>query len=121
MATGSWLVGSYENLPAQTWSVTANSVTEDVTIPAGDYYLDDSTNSRSLVLAVATAMNTHSELSDVVCLLAPNRHVFMESPGSTNFNVTFTSTVASTMSQARQSTMREKLMRNRLLTGWSSV
>jgi hypothetical protein len=96
MVAGSWLVGSYEDMPAQTWSVTANAVTEDVTIPAGSYYLDDSTNSRSLVQAVATALNSHSQISDAVCLLAPDRHVFMETT-ATNFDVTFTDTVARNM------------------------
>lgn len=96
MVAGSWLVGSYENMPAQTWSVTANAVTENVTIPAGSYYLDDSTNSRSLVQAVTTALVSHSEISAAAaCLLAPDRHVFIDAP--LTISITFTDTVARDM------------------------
>ena len=76
MPTSDWLFGGVPNMAAQTWSVTSNAVTENIVIPAGSYYLDDSSSSRSLVSVVETALNTHSQITNTVsCFLARDRLV----------------------------------------------
>lgn len=95
MATGSWLIGSYETMPAQTWSVTANAVTEDVTIAAGNYYLEDTTTSRSLCEAAQTALNSHSQVADATVVLGRDRLVHIDC--SVALAIDFTDTVARNM------------------------
>lgn len=91
MATvGAWLIGSRPNVPETTVEVTANSVTENVTIPAGDYYLDDSTASLSLAEAWATALATHSEITAASCVLSQDR--LMRTSATVNGTGTFTAT-----------------------------
>jgi hypothetical protein len=73
MATSAWLIGSRPHVPETEIRVVANSVTEFLTVPAGDYYLWDGTASQSLVDAVATAIATHSEITSCDGDLRQNR------------------------------------------------
>lgn len=91
--TGAWWFGARPSMPAQTWSVTSNSVTEDIVIPAGSYYLDDSSSSRSLVSVVETALNGHSQITNTVsCFLARDRLVRITDDNP--IDITFTNTDA---------------------------
>jgi hypothetical protein len=93
MPTSDWLFGGIPNLAAQTWSVTSNAVTEDIVIPAGSYYLDDSSSALSLVSVVETALNTHSQITNTVsCYLARDRLVYIADDNP--INITFTDTDA---------------------------
>lgn len=91
MAVGSWLIGSYEGMPAQTWSVNVGGTIENIVIPAGDYYLEDTVTAYSYCETVATAMEQHSLLANVVCYLGIDRHVYIEVDA--NCTITFTDIV----------------------------
>lgn len=92
MATGAWFVGSVVNMPSQVMSVTANAVTENCTITAGSYYLDDSSSARSLVEATATALQTHSQISTATCIVSRDRLVRFTADVA--FTLTWTDTEA---------------------------
>lgn len=62
LITTAWIMGSEPDVPETQIDVTANAVTETLTIPAGDYYMYDSTASNSAVDALETALETHSEI-----------------------------------------------------------
>lgn len=56
------LIGSRPSVPATSVTVTADASTEVLSFPGGDFYLDHGTGSLSLLAAVATMFNTHSNL-----------------------------------------------------------
>lgn len=62
LITTAWLMGSEPDVPATTISVTCNAVTEDLAIPAGDYYLWDSTAANSALDMLSDVLETHSEI-----------------------------------------------------------
>src|SRR5688572_3890186 len=83
-------------MPAQTWSVAVQGgATEDITIPAGSYYLEDSTGAYSLCEAVATALDTHTDLSGSACYLGTDRQVYIEVDA--NCTIAFTDIIARNM------------------------
>lgn len=63
------VIGSRPAVPETTVQVTANVVQEDLTFPAGDYYLDHSTASLSLVSTFATMLDSHSELAGSAAII----------------------------------------------------
>lgn len=83
------LIGS-RHITAQTWSVTTNSVTEDIEIPAGEYYLSDPSSALSYCTAVAAALNTHSEMTLATCYVSETRQVRITA--SPNTAIVFTDT-----------------------------
>lgn len=75
--TSDIFIGAYLNLPAQSFTVTVAATAEVVTIPAGSYYLTDSSSARSLFSAFATALNSHSMLGSASCVLLRDRTTFL--------------------------------------------
>lgn len=76
MASGALLLGSYENFPEQTVSVTQTSP-ENCTVSAGNYYLDDPTNSVSVCAQLAAALTGHSEITVATCWIGEDRLVHL--------------------------------------------
>lgn len=62
MPVSSVLVGSRPAIPTTTLTVVANAVSEGLVFNTGDYYYDHATGALSLLSAVATLINTHSQL-----------------------------------------------------------
>lgn len=75
MATSTWLIGSHPNVPLTTLTITVGATTETATIPAGAYYLDDPSSSRSLCKAFQTALVTHSSITSATVALCQDRKV----------------------------------------------
>jgi hypothetical protein len=63
LITTDWFLGSEPDVPATTISVTANAVTEDIVIPASDYYPWDSTAANSALNQLHDALESHSEIA----------------------------------------------------------
>lgn len=61
MPTSSVLVGSAP-IPTTTLTVVANASSEDLVFAGGNYYLDHHTGSLSLLTALVTLLNTHTQL-----------------------------------------------------------
>lgn len=80
LITSSWLIGENPSVPATTIDVTANATTETLAIPAGAYYVYDSTATRSAVDTLATVLETHSQIAnatgivrrDLLCQVSAN-------------------------------------------------
>ena len=88
MAVADWCIGSSESVPTQTIRVTHGATTEDLTLTAGSYYLDNpGGTSLSLVDALSTTLNTHSLISDANARLMQNRRVRITA--SVTFNIVF--------------------------------
>lgn len=76
MPTSDWLIGSFNDLPQQSLTVTTTGpVAEARIIAAGDYYLYDDSSSHDLLEALRSALEGHSVLSGVSVLLMQNRRV----------------------------------------------
>lgn len=90
MPNSAWLVGSWPSLPSQSMTVTANATPEVITVAAGDYYLDDSASSRSYVAALATALQTHTQITTATVWLGRDRLVHFSFDVATA--ITFTDT-----------------------------
>lgn len=83
-------IGSSPNLPAQTMSVTANAVTEDVVLPARSYYLDDGVSAFGLVYRLGANLTGHSELlGGVTCVVQRDLRVRIESDAAVAFTLTW--------------------------------
>jgi len=74
MAITSWLIGSYENLPAQSFTVTAGGA-EVVTVSAGNYFLTDDTDAVSLTEQTELAIETHTGVAGATVSILENRKV----------------------------------------------
>lgn len=57
-----WLMGSEPNVPETQIDVTANAVTETLTLPASDYYPWDPTAANSCINQLHDALESHSEI-----------------------------------------------------------
>lgn len=87
LITTAWIMGSEPDVPATTISVTANSVTEDLVIPAGDYYPYDSTAANSAITTLETTLETHSELGgSVTAIIGRDRRPRITTPGAWSIN-----------------------------------
>lgn len=73
MPTSSFVVGSHATIPATTLTVVANSNSEDLTFPAGAYYVDDPTSSLSAVATFASIVQTHGDISSCTGTLCQDR------------------------------------------------
>lgn len=91
MPESSFLIGSHANVPETTLSVTANSVSEDVTVAAGAYYVDDPTASLSLIQTMATAIAGHSEIS--TCTASIREDCIVRVTADIAFTLTFGGTI----------------------------
>lgn len=63
LITTAWLFGSEPDVPATTIAVTANAVTENIVLPASDYYPWDSTAANSCLNQLHDALESHSEIT----------------------------------------------------------
>lgn len=81
------LVGSYPSLPSQTMSVTSSATTEAVVIAAGSRYLYDGGSALDLLLALATAINSHSVVSG--CTVVIQRDLRVRIGANQNFTLTW--------------------------------
>ncbi len=62
LITTAWMLGSEPDVPETTISVTCQAITEDLTIPAGDYYPWDSTAANSALDTLSDVLETHSQI-----------------------------------------------------------
>ncbi len=69
LITSAWLMGSDPDVPSTDIEVTMNAVTETLSIPAGPYYVQDTSITRSAANALRTALLTHSEAGTISCFL----------------------------------------------------
>jgi hypothetical protein len=69
----SWVMGSDASVPETTITVTANAVTEAIVIAAGGYFPFDGTAAQSAAHALATALQSHSEITTCTPLLGRDR------------------------------------------------
>lgn len=76
MPTSSVLIGSHPAIPATTLGITANAVPENLSWSAmAGGYLYHPTAGLSIVTALETLLNTHSELSDVQVFITESGYV----------------------------------------------
>lgn len=75
MPSSSFLIGSHANIPETTVTVVANSNSEDLTFPAGSYYVHDTSSSRSALTTLASLIATHGDLSSCTGTLQRNRYI----------------------------------------------
>jgi hypothetical protein len=68
LITTAWIMGSEPDVPETQIDVTANAVQETLTIPAGDYYMYDSSAANSAIDALETALESHSEIGFGGCI-----------------------------------------------------
>lgn len=73
-------IGSYPNLPAQSLTITVGATAEVIVLPAGNYYFHDGT--RSLMAALATAINAHSLIAGATVVLQRNLRAFISGNGT---------------------------------------
>ncbi|MEL6706334.1 MAG: hypothetical protein AAFP15_18870 [Bacteroidota bacterium] len=73
LITTAWLMGSNPSVPETTLDVTANAVTETLTIPAGGYYPYDSAAASSAIDTIRTVLLTHSQISAVTAIIGRDR------------------------------------------------
>lgn len=73
LITTAWLMGSEPSVPATTISVTANAVSEDIVLPAGDYYPWDSTAANSALNQLHDALESHSEITSCTARIGRDR------------------------------------------------
>ncbi len=63
LITTAWLMGSEPNVPETDIDVTANAVTETITLPASDYYPWNSLAANSALNQLHNALESHSEIT----------------------------------------------------------
>lgn len=74
LITTSWIMGSAPAVPATTIAVTANSVTENIVLPASaGYYPWDSTAAHSALDQLHDALESHSEISSCTAVIGRDR------------------------------------------------
>lgn len=73
LITTDWVFGSEPDVPATTISVTANAVTEDIVLPASDYYPWDSTAANSALNQLHNALESHSEITSCSAFFGRDR------------------------------------------------
>jgi len=74
LITTSWLMGSAPSVPATDIDVTANAVTETITLPASSgYYPWDGTAAYSALNQLHDALESHSEIGSCGAIITRNR------------------------------------------------
>ncbi len=73
LITTAWILGSEPDVPATTIEVTANAVTENIVLPASNYYPWDSTAANSALNQLHDALESHSEITSCTAFFGRDR------------------------------------------------